>query len=622
MKKTIYNILAICLMALSTTGCSDSDKMEALPQPVPLKMELSSQSLVMGEKLIANFIVTGAADEKPVANEEFDIYLTAKSGTKDVSKDVFANFVEKVTFYKGENSCQVEIPIKEEGIASGIEFDLSAFARGYKIAGATQTVIVSDYRYVAMSLVNNADKEVKEGENFKLEARLGVAATEDLTIKITVKEGEENVYENMPTQLTIVAGKSVAESEPITIKKDGIYKGNIELGLLFETASTKHPLLEETMTIRMLDIDAPLGTMLGDERWVYNNPGIPFMSVKNKDAVEGWYNGELQEVKIGDPHPKKPEWKFYNAVEFHFIARSFSGGNEAPNQFGNHTPWCFAAQSTAAVQADQGVNNAKYSTITKDGVLKMWSVKEPTQATGGATGLKEYGTSAFYSSKFLDNNGANVTYAPQHTRIYPGMRIETRARIRGAKKGFNAAIWLQGIAQNKLVWPKYGEIDILENPAGPSEGMNAAYQTFHMGEDGTSDFNPHKKITMNNMSDWNIYWMEWVDDSTVKLGINGQENVTLHKSNLPAGVVWPFDKTLNPEGLYYILTLAAPSKWSLGSTIPAGWDAGFANISYSESKTHADTPRMELDWIRFYTNSVYDIGDRKSSYTHNNFYFY
>ena len=68
--------------------------------------------------------------------------------------------------------------------------------------------------------------------------------------------------------------------------------------------------------------------------------------------------------------------------------------------------------------------------------------------------------------------------------------------------------------------------------------------------------------------------------------------------------------------------MAAPKNWALGPTIPNDWDLGFANITYTESKVNPKTPRMEVDWVRFYTNDVYDAGDKKSSYTHKDFHFY
>lgn len=623
MRKILYNIFfPVCLLAMGLTGCKDDDGVAALPEAVPLIMTVNNQSFVMGDHLIVDFNVDG---EGLSANEDFDIYLTAKSGDTDQT-GVFKEFSQMITFKKGESSLQLDLPIVDSGITSDVTFDFSAFARGYRIAGSTQSIIVSDYYRTVVSLKGNADREVKEGETFVIVAKVPVPVTEDVVVNIKAKEGEADWYENLPVSITIPAGETTVESATVTIKKDRVPTGDKELALLFETPSAKYPLMAADMTIKMKDAEEPLGEKLQDERWVYLNPSLPFMSEKNKTAVKAWYTKDIQEIRKGDPHPNSElsDWKFYNALEFHYIPRCFSNGKAEPNSFGNHVPWCFAAQNTASAQTTQGVNNEKYSTITDEGILKMWSVKETTNASGGATGQRDYGVSGFYSSKFAKNNGGNVTYAPQHTRIYPGMRLEVRARIRGAKNGFNAAIWLQGIAQSDLKWPLYGEIDIMENPAGQLNGMNCAYQTFHMGDPETPghQVGPTKKNVVTKMDQWNIYWMEWIDENTVSLGINGQKNITITKSDLPDPAEWPFDKTLNPEGLYFILTFAAPNKWALGDNIPANWNTGFASIDYTSSKTNVNTPRMEIDWVRFYTNSKYDIGDRKSGYTHNNFYFY
>ena len=620
--KSIYsniNILALCWLLITFLSCSDNDGVSQLPKPVPLEMKVNSKNLVMGDQLQVTISVDTTEKEKLTSNEEFDIYLSALSGLEDLSDDIFEDFPKKIVFPEGGQSVEIVIPIKKSGIDKSYNIDFSAFVRGYKVKGATQSLFVSDYHYVDVSIKNNTDKEVTEGDSFILSATLPNPASEDVKINISAKKGQIDKFENLPEYLLITKGELFAESNEIRVKKDGVYTGNEELTLLLNCESKLYPLASEELVLLKKDIDAPLGAQLEDERWVYNNPNIPFVSMKNKDAVLKWYDKDLQEIKIGDSHPKLKQWKFFNALEFHHIPSSFKGGNKNPNQFGNHVPWCFAAQNTIPVQQTQGVNNEKYSTITEEGYLKMWCVKEHTVATGGASGYRDYGTAAFFSSKF---NANNSLYAPQHTRIFPGMRIEIRARIRGAKNGFNAAIWLQGISQSTYEWPKYGEIDVLENPSGPAEGKNSAYQTFHLGENGSQDFNPHKKVVLDTMDDWNIYWIELEDESTVNMGINGQKNITLRRSDLPDNATWPFDKKLNPEGLYFILTLAAPKNWALGPTIPNDWDLGFANITYTESKVNPKTPRMEVDWVRFYTNDVYDAGDKKSSYTHKDFYFY
>ena len=56
----------------------------------------------------------------------------------------------------------------------------------------------------------------------------------------------------------------------------------------------------------------------------------------------------------------------------------------------------------------------------------MITLKESTvSARDGST--KAYGTSAFYANKFNHNNTNNHGFKPHNLRIYPGMRIETRA---------------------------------------------------------------------------------------------------------------------------------------------------------------------------------------------------
>ncbi|MBD1420816.1 DUF5006 domain-containing protein [Sphingobacterium chuzhouense] len=610
MNRVIYTILSILIVTI-LYSCT-KNLLDPLVKPVPLKVSLSSQSLVMGDELTIEIFVDEEDNAEAVSPEEFDVYLSAKAGTRDVAGEVFENMPEKVTFPKGEKRIAVKVPILKEGITSTYTLDLTTFVRGYKISGATQSIIVSDFHYTIVGLKNNPDKEVQEGSDFVLTASVGVPSLEDIVVNIAAKVGEEDEYENLPVTLTIPKGATSIESENILLKEDMIYTGNKNLTLLISSNATVHPIYESELIILKRDIDAPLGALLQDERWVYDNPSIPFMSSRNKAAVETWYDKDPIEMHIGDPHPKISGWNFYNALEFHAIPAAYA--NVTPNTFGNYVPKGFAAQNTTLVQTVMAVNNDKYSTITSEGYLKMWAVKEPTQATGGASGMRNYGFSALYSSKF---NANNATFIPQHTRIYPGMRIEVRARVRGEKNGFNCAIWLQGNAQSSLAWPLYGEIDILENPVGSKTGTNMAYQTFHLSDQGMADYNPHSVVNMPNMSDWNIYWVEFVNENTVTMGINGQDNVTLRKSDMKDPSLWPFDKVINPEGFHFLLTLGAPSEWGLGSPTPAGWDSAFADILYNDSKTNPRTPRLELDWIRYYTNAVYDIGNKQSAYTHN-----
>ena len=60
------------------------------------------------------------------------------------------------------------------------------------------------------------------------------------------------------------------------------------------------------------------------------------------------------------------------------------------------------------------------------------------------------------------------------------------------------------------------------------------------------------------------------------------------------------------------LTFAGCNEWALGDAAAeqaakdGSWANDFKHISYQESKSSNDTPRMEIDWIRFYKKPTYD----------------
>lgn len=59
-------------------------KYRPLPEAVPLTMSINEKAFVMGENLKVNINVDADADgNEMVANEDFDIYFTAKAGTED-----------------------------------------------------------------------------------------------------------------------------------------------------------------------------------------------------------------------------------------------------------------------------------------------------------------------------------------------------------------------------------------------------------------------------------------------------------------------------------------------------------------------------------------------------------
>ena len=101
MKNILYKIFPICLLTMGLTGCEEETKYRPLPEIVPLTMSINDNAFAMGEHLKVNINVEPDADGKEVvANEDFDIYFTAKAGTEDAS-NVFEQFNGIVTFPKG-----------------------------------------------------------------------------------------------------------------------------------------------------------------------------------------------------------------------------------------------------------------------------------------------------------------------------------------------------------------------------------------------------------------------------------------------------------------------------------------------------------------------------------------
>ena len=388
MKNILYACLLLGVWTVILAGCKDDDQVAPLPKPVPLTLTLESNTLVMGETLTMIFSVKDEQGAGIVSNEDFDIYLAATEGTTDVSKVLFNDFPEMVTFPEGEDRLEVAVPVKSAGITETVLMKLTAFARGYKMNGSEQAVKVSDYYRTVASIKGNSDLVVKEGDTFVLQMKVDVPAKEDIVVTITPGAGESELYENLPSSLTIPTGELSVDSDPIMMLSDGYPFGDTKLTLTFTTDSEHHPLSAEKMEITKQDIDIPLGAELEDERYVYASPDEPFYSEKNKNAFKTWW-GEKKALamKAGAPHPNETlateGWKFVNSMEFHAI----DGQCRAAKNVNGVCPVLgFGAQSTAMVQKFMAVNNDRYTDVTDEGYLKMWAVKEKANATGGGGG--------------------------------------------------------------------------------------------------------------------------------------------------------------------------------------------------------------------------------------------
>lgn len=569
MKNILYKILPVCLLTIGLTGCEDETKYRPLPEAVPLTMSINEKAFVMGEHLKVDIKVEPDADgNEVVANEDFDIYFTAKAGTEDVA-NVFEPFSSIVTFPKGEKQIQVDFPVKTSGLVGTTTMEFVAFARGYKMANSSQGIKVSDYYRISMSLENNTENVVTEGGKFVLVAKVDKPSSVPLEVTITPKEGGEGRYDNLPSTLTIPAGRTSVKSAAVTIKQDYEMTGDLQLVLNLKSNSSSNPMTAPALTITMTDLESMADPDLYDMTTVYENPNIMFVSYD-----DDWFTGkETAKMDEGTAHPNAElgsQWKFDYAIEFH--KNSTSGDYQ---KLGN------------ATDANRGnvlkIDWTKYAKVTDEGELNICVGVEGTN----------YGTAGIHCCKSLGQ-----MWAQNVTRIYPGMRIEMKVRLGGNRTGFVPMIEVKNPATATTCKEAKQSICILKNVSGSAITQSVRGEVV---SDAKSVVSAIPKV-----EDYNIYWVELVDENTIKLGINGSTTLEVTRDMLDS---WPFTKastgtSVGAKGLYLVMRMDLFGEGnSVSSELPAGWDTELKSINPANYATEG--PRMIIDWIRFYVNDNY-----------------
>lgn len=640
MKYIYKGCLPLVLCALFfLTGCKEDVISISIGETRNLIAEISTQSAVFGDKITYSVAINQTNDSLSL-EEDVDVTLRFSGknslGEEVAASDVFENLPSSILLRKGDKKGFAEFKVKPEVANYPVTGTITAYARGYQIASAERPITVSDKHYSYVTIKNNSDNTVKEGGKFILVLNVGAVAKEDVVVNINPIENGDKLI-GLPSELIVKAGFKSVESDVIQVVSQEGANDFSSVTLGFSTSSQLHPVQSDKMTISVSEASITLdpATKLYDEHWVYIDPDQIFVSAENKKAVENWdATKSILEIKEGDPHPNTDlaakGWVFLNSFEFHPIDALTEKG--AINSYGNRPPRYMAAQNVANTQKVQSVVNEKYSTMTNEGYLRMWCAYDPgLEKTGGVPGKTDYGVSAFYANKFDGVPSAADGWESSNVRILPGTRVEVRIRVRGEKHSFNAAVWFQGNIRN-VKWSTYGEVDLLENPANKNGSLNNAWQTFHWNDDAAQDGDKYKPtaggIPINDMNEFDIYWMEWTDNNEIALGINGQENVRIKAdgtytpatvslqggSSWSSSTHWPFKDRYNPEGLHLLLTFAGCNEWALDhndENTPCvekhpDWADAFKNISYEDSKTNSATPRMEIDWIRFYKTSNYN----------------
>lgn len=569
MKNILYKILPVCLLTIGLTGCEDETKYRPLPEAVPLTMSINEKAFVMGEHLKVDIKVEPDADgNEVVANEDFDIYFTAKAGTEDVA-NVFEPFSSIVTFPKGEKQIQVDFPVKTSGLVGTTTMEFVAFARGYKMANSSQGIKVSDYYRISMSLENNTENVVTEGGKFVLVAKVDKPSSVPLEVTITPKEGGEGRYDNLPSTLIIPAGRTSVKSAAVTIKQDYEMTGDLQLVLNLKSNSSSNPMTAPALTITMTDLESMADPDLYDMTTVYENPNIMFVSYD-----DDWFTGkETAKMDEGTAHPNAElgsQWKFDYAIEFH--KNSTSGDYQ---KLGN------------ATDANRGnvlkIDWTKYAKVTDEGELNICVGVEGTN----------YGTAGIHCCKSLGQ-----MWAQNVTRIYPGMRIEMKVRLGGNRTGFVPMIEVKNPATATTCKEAKQSICILKNVSGSAITQSVRGEVV---SDAKSVVSAIPKV-----EDYNIYWVELVDENTIKLGINGSTTLEVTRDMLDS---WPFTKastgtSVGAKGLYLVMRMDLFGEGnSVSSELPAGWDTELKSINPANYATEG--PRMIIDWIRFYVNDNY-----------------
>ena len=569
MKNILYKILPVCLLTIGLTGCEDETKYRPLPEAVPLTMSINEKAFVMGEHLKVDIKVEPDADgNEVVANEDFDIYFTAKAGTEDLA-NAFEPFSSIVTFPKGEKQIQVDFPVKTSGLVGTTTMEFVAFARGYKMANSSQGIKVSDYYRISMSLENNTENVVTEGGKFVLVAKVDKPSSVPLEVTITPKEGEEGRYDNLPSTLTIPAGRTSVKSAAVTIKQDYEMTGDLQLVLNLKSNSSSNPMTAPALTITMTDLESMADPDLYDMTTVYENPNIMFVSYD-----DDWFTGkETAKMDEGTAHPNAElgsQWKFDYAIEFH--KNSTSGDYQ---KLGN------------ATDANRGnvlkIDWTKYAKVTDEGELNICVGVEGTN----------YGTAGIHCCKSLGQ-----MWAQNVTRIYPGMRIEMKVRLGGNRTGFVPMIEVKNPATATTCKEAKQSICILKNVSGSAITQSVRGEVV---SDAKSVVSAIPKV-----EDYNIYWVELVDENTIKLGINGSTTLEVTRDMLDS---WPFTKastgtSVGAKGLYLVMRMDLFGEGnSVSSELPAGWDTELKSINPANYATEG--PRMIIDWIRFYVNDNY-----------------
>lgn len=174
-----------------------------------------------------------------------------------------------------------------------------------------------------------------------------------------------------------------------------------------------------------------------------------------------------------------------------------------------------------------------------DGILHLTARKEAEGFT-----LPDGTPCEYTSGSIHTQNKVKFTYG----------RVDVRAKL-PAVKGTWPAIWLMPNDSHYGMWPRSGEIDIMENVG---YDPNVVHFTAHTYQHNSGTDNKHhlsmRVLNPTPSDDFHIYSLEWTEDKLTWL-VDGKRGFTMVR-NSPTWLDWPFDKDF-----YLILNLAWGGSW-------------------------------------------------------------
>jgi beta-glucanase (GH16 family) len=191
-----------------------------------------------------------------------------------------------------------------------------------------------------------------------------------------------------------------------------------------------------------------------------------------------------------------------------------------------------------------------------------------TQVSGGTLKIialqETYGGNAYTSARMQTKNQGDWLYG----------KMEARIKL-PVGKGMWPAFWMLPTDNIYGIWPRSGEMDIMELIGRlPAD----TYATIHYGDDGVDhDFGRHSTLPSGTFADdFHIFSMEW-SPNQIKIFLDGALYFTATPSNLGSHA-WRFDKRF-----YILLNLAIGGAW-------AGAPDGTTTFPQT----------MEVDYVRVY----------------------